>query len=80
MSTYSTEGDINNPLYGDMQMGGMDHFGFMRRNEDEPFFPSASEMGDLASEHRHRDEDQEMRQPPDDSNRWFDYGGGAFQQ
>ena len=66
----------NNPLYGDMQMGGMDHFGFMRPSEqDQPFFPSASEIGDLAAQHQHV-EDHEMFQPSDDPETWFGFDGG----
>lgn len=82
MSTYSTENDMNDPLYGDMRMGGMDHFGFQRLNQDEPFFPSASEMGELANEQTQQgeDHDQEMWQAPDDPNTWYGFGGGPFQQ
>ena len=77
MSNYPGDEAIhNNPLYGDMQMGGMDHFGFMMPSEqDEPFFPSASEIGDLAAQHQ-QDEDQEMWHPPDDPETWFGFEPG----
>lgn len=85
MTSYPGEGVItNNPLYGDMQMGGMDQFGFFTRpQQDQTFFPSASEMMDLAAQYQpqpqQQDQDWEMWQPAADRGTYFGYDRGSYQ-
>lgn len=84
MTSYPGESVVtNNPLYGDLQMGGMDQFGFFTRpQQNQAFFPSASEMRDLAAQHQpqQQDEDQEMWLPAADRGTYFGFHCGSYQQ
>ena len=42
-----------NPFYGDMQMSGMDDFGFMRPQQSHSLFPSATDVDNMAAQQSH---------------------------
>ena len=83
----SYPGESNNPLYGDLQMGGMDQFGFFTQpQQDQAFFPSTGEIRNLAVQHQHQlqqqdqDQDPEMWQPAADRGTYFGFNRDSYQQ
>ena len=89
MTSYPGEAVVtSNPLYSDLQMGGMDQFGFFTPpQQDQAFFPSASEIRNLAVQHQRQpqqqqdqDQDQEMWQPAADRGAYFGFYRGSYQR
>lgn len=62
----------DSPFYGDMQMSGMDDFGFMRTQQDHSMFPSANEIDKIASQHRQQGR-EEVWQPTADRETYFGF-------
>ncbi|KAL8782415.1 MAG: hypothetical protein Q9195_009647 [Heterodermia aff. obscurata] len=66
----------DSPFYGDIQMSGMDDFGFMRPSEDHPLFPSASEIQEMAAaaqQSQQEDSEQNIWQPTADRDTYFGF-------
>lgn len=78
MTSGPGESSSNDPFYGDTHMGGMDQFGFMSTQQDQSFFPSATEMQGWAAQQQ-RDDDTEMWQQNADRSTWFGFDGGPYQ-
>ena len=64
------------PFYGDLQMSGMDDFGFMRPRQDDSMFPSAGEMNDMAAAQHRSQADQDMWQRTADRETYFGFDQG----
>ena len=74
MSSSSDMGAMHdNPFYGDIQMSGMDAFGFMRPRQDNSMFPSAEEITEMAAAQRRHQEDQDVWQRTADRDTYFGF-------
>ena len=79
-SSLGTGATNDTPFYGDLQMSGMDDFGFMRPRQNQSMFPSASEIDNMAAQHRQPGDDQEMWQPTANRETYFGFDQGHHQR
>ena len=74
MTSLSSAGAYHeSPFYGDMQMSGMDDFGFMRLGQDDSMFPSAGEIENMATQQRQPGDDPEMWPATADPETYFGF-------
>ena len=69
----------DSPFYSDMQMSGMDDFGFMRARQDHSMFPSASDIDGMAAQLRQQGR-EEVWQPTADRETYFGFDQRYSQQ